>query len=229
MIGQSMINVKSGGKTRISGISSAIFLLVFILYASTLIELIPLAALIGVMFMVVIGTFAWNSINILLRVPKSDALVIILVTAVTVMEDLAVAVIVGVIISALVYAWTSASKVQAITRYSRTEEGAKVYEIEGPLFFGSATTFSELFLPLTDPNTVIIDFQKSRVLDQSALQAIEDIADKYLQAGKTVKLRHLSKDCHSLLSKSGQLIVDSDDDPDYGLAVDYNIKVGAFK
>ncbi len=229
MIGQSMINVKSGGKTRISGISSAIFLLVFILYASTLIELIPLAALIGVMFMVVIGTFAWNSINILLRVPKSDALVIILVTAVTVMEDLAVAVIVGVIISALVYAWTSASKVQAITRSSRTEEGAKVYEIEGPLFFGSATTFSELFLPLTDPNTVIIDFQKSRVLDQSALQAIEDIADKYLQAGKTVKLRHLSKDCHSLLSKSGQLIVDSDDDPDYGLAVDYNIKVGTFK
>ena len=179
--------------------------------------------------MVVIGTFAWNSINMLFRVPKSDALIIILVTAVTVMEDLAVAVVVGVIISALIYAWTTASRVQAVTRASRTEEGAKVYEIEGPLFFGSATTFSELFQPSTDPKTVIIDFQKSRVVDQSALQAIEDIADKYLKAHKTIKLRHLSKDCHSLLSRSGQLIVDSDDDPDYGLAVDYNIKVGAFK
>ncbi|MDG2474679.1 MAG: SulP family inorganic anion transporter [Paracoccaceae bacterium] len=229
MIGQSMINVKSGGKTRISGISSALFLLSFILFASTLIELIPLAALIGVMFMVVIGTFAWNSLNMLFKVPKSDALIIVLVTAVTVVEDLAVAVVVGVIISALIYAWTTASRVQAVTRSSRTEEGAKVYEIEGPLFFGSATTFSELFNPSTDPETVIVDFQKSRVVDQSALQAIEDIADKYLKANKTIKLRHLSKDCHSLLSKSGQLIVDSDDDPDYGLAVDYKIKVGAFR
>ena len=229
MIGQSMINVKSGGKTRVSGVSSAIFLLIFILFASALIELIPLAALIGVMFMVVIGTFAWNSINMLFRVPRSDALIIILVTAVTVVEDLAVAVVVGVIISALVYAWTTASRVHAVTRSSRTEEGAKVYEIEGPLFFGSATTFSELFDPVTDPSVVIVDFQKSRVVDQSALQAIEDIAEKYSKADKTIKLRHLSKDCHSLLAKSGQLIVDSDDDPDYGLAVDYNIKVGAFK
>ena len=229
MIGQSMINVKSGGKTRISGVSSAMFLLIFILFASALIELIPLAALIGVMFMVVIGTFAWNSINILFRVPKSDALVIVLVTAVTVVEDLAVAVVVGVIISALVYAWTTASRVHAVTRSSRTEEGAKVYEIEGPLFFGSATAFSELFDPATDPSIVIVDFHKSRVVDQSALQAIEDVAEKYLKANKTLKLRHLSKDCHSLLAKSGQLIVDSDDDPDYGLAVDYNIKVGAFK
>jgi len=229
MIGQSMINVKSGGKTRVSGVSSAIFLLTFILFASALIELIPLAALIGVMFMVVIGTFAWNSINILFRVPKSDALIIILVTAVTVVEDLAVAVVVGVIISALVYAWTTASRVHAVTRSSRTEEGAKVYEIEGPLFFGSATAFGELFDPANDPNMVIADFQKSRVVDQSALQAIEDIAEKYSKANKTIKLRHLSKDCHSLLAKSGQLIVDSDDDPDYGLAVDYNVKVGAFK
>jgi len=229
MIGQSMINVKSGGKTRVSGVSSAIFLLIFILFASALIELIPLAALIGVMFMVVIGTFAWNSINILFRVPKSDALIIILVTAVTVVEDLAVAVVVGVIISALVYAWTTASRVHAVTRSSRTEEGAKVYEIEGPLFFGSATAFGELFDPTNDPNMVIADFQKSRVVDQSALQAIEDIAEKYSKANKTIKLRHLSKDCHSLLAKSGQLIVDSDDDPDYGLAVDYNVKVGAFK
>ena len=229
MIGQSMINVKSGGRTRISGVSSALFLLCFILFASSLIELIPLAALIGVMFMVVIGTFAWNSINMLFRVPKSDAIIILLVTAVTVVEDLAVAVLVGVIISALVYAWTSSSRIHAITRLSRTEKGAKVYEIEGPLFFGSAAAFSELFTLFDDPQTVIIDFQKSRVVDQSALQAIEDIADKYLKADKIIKLRHLSKDCHSLLTKSGQLILDSDDDPDYGLAVDYNIKVGAFK
>jgi SulP family sulfate permease len=181
------------------------------------------------MFMVVIGTFAWNSINMLFRVPKSDAIIILLVTAVTVVEDLAVAVLVGVIISALVYAWTSSSRIHAITRLSRTEKGAKVYEIEGPLFFGSAAAFSELFTLFDDPQTVIIDFQKSRVVDQSALQAIEDIADKYLKADKIIKLRHLSKDCHSLLTKSGQLILDSDDDPDYGLAVDYNIKVGAFK
>ena len=229
MIGQSMINVKSGGRTRLSGTSAAIFLLIFILFMSDLIEMIPLAALIGVMFMVVIGTFAWNSLKILLKVPRSDALVIILVTAVTVLEDLAVAVVVGVIISALVYAWNAASRIHATTRLSRTEAGAKVYEIEGPLFFGSTAGFQELFMISSDPNIVIIDFSKSRVVDQSALQAVEDIAEKYERSGKKVKLRHLSKDCHSLLSKSGQLIVDSDDDPDYGLAVDYSIKIGAFK
>lgn len=229
MIGQSMINVKSGGKTRVSGVSAALFLLVFIMFASQIIEIIPLAALIGVMFMVVIGTFAWNSLTMLLRVPKSDAIVILLVTGVTVVEDLAVAVVVGVIISALVYAWNAASRIHAVTRLSRTEHGAKVYELEGPLFFGSATGFAELFQLELDPDMVIIDFEKSRVVDQSALQAIEDIAEKYSNANKKVKLRHLSKDCHSLLKKSGQLIVDSDDDPDYGLAVDYSVKIGAFK
>jgi SulP family sulfate permease len=165
----------------------------------------------------------------LLRVPKSDAIVILLVTGVTVVEDLAVAVVVGVIISALVYAWNAASRIHAVTRLSRTEHGAKVYELEGPLFFGSATGFAELFQLELDPDMVIIDFEKSRVVDQSALQAIEDIAEKYSNANKKVKLRHLSKDCHSLLKKSGQLIVDSDDDPDYGLAVDYSVKIGAFK
>jgi SulP family sulfate permease len=179
--------------------------------------------------MVVIGTFAWNSLKILLKVPKSDALVIILVTAVTVLEDLAVAVVVGVIISALVYAWNAASRIHATTRLSRTEAGAKVYEIDGPLFFGSSAAFQELFDIDSDPELVIIDFGKSRVVDQSALQAVEDIAAKYSASGKNIKLRHLSKDCHTLLSKSGQLIVDSDDDPDYGLAVDYGIKIGAFK
>ena len=225
MIGQSMINVKSGGRTRIAGISAAIFLLIFILYTSSLIELIPIASLVGVMFMVVIGTFAWNSLKLLFVVPKSDALVIILVTLVTVLEDLAIAVIVGVIFSALVFAWKSASRIRANERASITEKNAKVYEIEGPLFFSSTNSFLELFKPSMDPELVIIDFANSKVIDQSALKAIEDIAEKYSNLGKKVKLRHLSKDCHRLLSRTGQLIVDSDDDPDYGLAVDYDIKL----
>ena len=228
MIGQSMINVKSGGRTRIAGISAAIFLLIFILYTSSLIELIPIASLVGVMFMVVIGTFAWNSLKLLFVVPKSDALVIILVTLVTVFEDLAIAVIVGVIFSALVFAWKSASRIRANERASITEKNAKVYEIDGPLFFSSTNSFLELFKPSMDPELVIIDFANSKVIDQSALKAIEDIAEKYSNLGKKVKLRHLSKDCHRLLSRTGQLIVDSDDDPDYGLAVDYDIKLGIF-
>ena len=228
MIGQSMINVKSGGRTRISGIVSALFLLLFILYASSLIELIPIAALVGVMFMVVIGTFAWNSLKILFFVPKSDALVIILVTVVTVLEDLAVAVIVGVIVSALVFAWKSASRIRAIQRPSIREKGAKVYEIDGPLFFSSTNSFLEIFKPSEDPEVIIIDFKRSKVIDQSALKAIEDIADKYNSVGKKVKLRHLTRDCHRLLSRAGQLVVDSDDDPDYGVAVDYDVKLGIF-
>ena len=228
MIGQSMINVKSGGRTRIAGIAAALFLLIFILYTSSLIELIPIAALVGVMFMVVIGTFAWNSLKILFFVPKSDAIVIILVTIVTVLEDLAVAVIVGVIFSALVFAWKSASRIRAIERPSIREQGAKVYEIEGPLFFSSTNSFLEIFKPQDDPEVIIIDFARSKVIDQSALKAIEDIADKYNSIGKKVKLRHLTRDCHKLLSKAGQLVVDSDDDPDYGIAVDYDVKLGIF-
>jgi SulP family sulfate permease len=228
MIGQSMINVKSGGRTRIAGIAAAFFLLIFILYTSTLIEMIPIAALVGVMFMVVIGTFAWNSLKILFLVPKSDAIVIILVTAVTVVADLAVAVIVGVIFSALVFAWESASRIRAIQRPSKREKGAKVYEIEGPLFFSSTNSFLEIFKPSEDPDIIIIDFARSKVIDQSALKAIEDIADKYNSIGKKVKLRHLTRDCHRLLSNAGQLVVDSDDDPDYGIAVDYDVKLGIF-
>jgi SulP family sulfate permease len=228
MIGQSIINVKSGGRTRVAGTTAAIFLLIFILYASRYIEMIPIAALVGVMFMVVIGTFAWNSLKILFFVPKSDALVIVLVTIVTVLEDLAIAVIVGVIVSALVFAWKSASKIRAIERSSKTEKGAKVYEIEGPLFFSSTNSFIEIFDTTKDPKVVIIDFARSKVIDQSALKAIEDIADKYNSLGKKVKLRHLTRDCHRLLSKAGQLVVDSDDDPDYGIAVDYDVKLGIF-
>ena len=228
MIGQSMINVKSGARTRISGIAAALFLLSFILFTSKAIEQIPIAALIGVMFMVVIGTFAWNSIRILAKVPKSDALVIVIVTFVTVIEDLAVAVIVGVIMSALVYAWNAAKAIQASTRPSVREKGALVYEIKGPLFFGSIESFRDLFTIDNDPDTVIIDFASSRIVDQSALQAIDDIAAKYNAVGKTVMLRHISPDCHKLLSKSGQLIINSDDDPDYQVAADYGIKSGVF-
>ncbi|MES0864662.1 SulP family inorganic anion transporter [Ruegeria sp. SCPT10] len=226
MIGQSMINVKSGGRTRIAGIAAALFLLIFILFASPLIEQIPLAALVGVMFMVVIGTFAWNSFKIIRKVPLTDAFVIVLVTVVTVMEDLAVAVVVGVIVSALAYAWNNAKRIHAVTRDSETEKGAKVYEIQGPLFFGSSDGFVELFDVSNDPDTVIVDFAESRVVDQSALQAIENIAGKYEAAGKRVMLRHLSRDCHRLLNKAGHLMVDSDDDPDYGLAVDYSVRTG---
>ena len=226
MIGQSMINVKSGGRTRLSGIAAALFLLCFILFASPIIELIPLSALVGVMFMVVIGTFAWQSLTILRIIPRSDAFVILLVTAVTVAEDLAIAVVVGVIVSALFYAWNAASKIHAKARPSVTEVGARVYEIEGPLFFGSAVGFQELFDPANDPDVVILDFQDSRVVDQSALQAIEAVAAKYRQAGKRLQLRHLSRDCHRLLSTAEQLMVDMDDDPDYGIAVDYEVREG---
>ena len=229
MIGQSMINVKSGGRTRIAGIAAALFLLVFILFAARLIEQIPIAALVGVMFMVVIGTFAWHSITTIRKVPRADALVIVTVTTVTVVEDLAIAVVVGVIMSALVYAWNAAKTIQASKRPSLREAGAIVYDIKGPLFFGSVTGFRELFQINDDPEVVIIDFASSRVVDQSALQAIEDIAAKYSLAGKTVMLRHLSRDCHRLLSKSNQLIIGSDDDPDYQLAVDYKVRQGAFQ
>jgi len=226
MIGQSMINVKSGGRTRIAGIVAALFLLLFIVAASGLIEQIPLAALVGVMFMVVIGTFAWNSMKIMTKVPLMDAFVIVLVTVVTVLEDLAIAVVVGVIVSALAYAWNNARRIHAVIRDSSSDKGARVYEIEGPLFFGSTDGFTELFDVAADPDHVIVDFARSRVVDQSALQAIEALAGKYEEAGKKLALRHLSRDCHQLLSKAGHLMIDSDDDPDYEIAVDYSVRTG---
>ncbi|MEM9477770.1 MAG: SulP family inorganic anion transporter [Pseudomonadota bacterium] len=224
MIGQSMINVKSGGRTRLSGISAALFLLLFIVVAAPLIEQIPLAALVGVMFMVVIGTFAWNSFKIMRRVPLTDALVIVLVTCVTVAYDLAIAVVVGVIVSALAYAWNNATRIHA--KSYDTPEGARVYQIQGPLFFGSVEGFTELFDPRSDPQRVIVDFADSRVVDQSALTAIEAVAAKYEAAGKALQLRHLSRDCHTLLTKAGQLMVDSDDDPDYQVATNYSVRTG---
>jgi len=226
MIGQSMINVKSGGRTRIAATAAALFLLAFILVGSSLIEQIPLAALVGVMFMVVIGTFAWNSLRILTKIPLTDAMVIVLVTAVTVKYDLATAVVVGVIVSALAYAWNNSRRIHAIIETN--DDGAKVYKIEGPLFFGSTDGFAELFNPAEDPDHVVVDFMRSRVVDQSALQAIEDLAAKYNAQGKDLRLRHLTRDCHALLNKAGQLMDDSADDPDYAVAVDYRVRTGAF-
>ena len=225
MIGQSMINVKSGGRTRLSGISAALFLLIFILFGSQFIGLIPLAALVGVMFMVVIGTFAWQSLTIMRRIPVIDALVIVLVTVVTVYHDLAVAVVVGVIVSALAYAWNAARRIDANTE---TDGDTKIYKLEGPLFFGSIEGFNELFDPKNDPDTVIVDFANSRVVDQSALQVIEALAAKYTQAGKSIRLRHLTRDCHKLLNRAGQLMIDSDDDPKYEIAADYKVRTGVF-
>ncbi|GGY40763.1 SulP family inorganic anion transporter [Parvularcula lutaonensis] len=224
MIGQSMINVKSGGLRRISGIAAALFLLSFILFASGPIEQIPLAALVGVMFMVVLGTFAWKSLQILARVPKSDALVIIIVTVVTVMEDLAVAVLVGVIVSALVFAWKQATKMH-IAAIEEDEDG-KLYRVEGPLFFGSVESFMDLFDPKGDPDKVIIDFGSARVADHSGLAAIDALAQKYATEGKDLRLRHLSPDCQRLLTTAGQLIEPAEDDPQYGVATDYGVRIG---
>jgi SulP family sulfate permease len=226
MIGQSMINVRSGGQRRLSGIAAALFLLSFILFAAPLIEQIPLAALVGVMFMVVIGTFAWNTFRIMRVVPLHATYVMLLVTVVTVWQDLAVAVVVGVIASALRYSWENAKRISAKTEINA--DGDKVYRINGPLFFGSASAFSELFDPEGDPDKVIVDFADSRVADQSALSAIEGVSSAYNQAGKSIRLRHLSSDCYRLLARAGLLFDEADDDPDYEVATDYSVKVGLF-
>ena len=219
MIGQSMINVNSGGRQRLSGISAALFLLAFILFASDLIEMIPMAALVGVMFIVVLGTFEWSSLRIMGKIPRTDAFVLVLVSAVTVFTDLAIAVVVGVIVSALAFAWEHARHINA--KSYDDENGSRIYELNGPLFFGSVKSFLELFDPENDPNDVIIEFQNSRVADHSAIEAIDNLADKYIQAGKTLHLRHLSEDCRTLLKKAGDLVeVNVLEDPRYYVAND---------
>ncbi|MFT5710879.1 MAG: SulP family sulfate permease [Halioglobus sp.] len=219
MIGQSMINVDSGGRGRLSGITAALSLLVFILFASSLIEMIPLAALIGVMFIVVIGTFEWSSFRILGKIPKSDALILILVSGVTVVTDLAVAVVVGVIVSALVFAWEHAKHILVETR--EDHKGSTVYAVTGPLFFGSVTSFLEHFDPAEAKDDVIIDFARSRVADHSGLEAIDTLADRYLSEGKTLHLVHLSAECRKLLHKArGMVEVNVIEDPKYFVAED---------
>ncbi len=219
MIGQSMINVNSGGRGRASGISAALFLLGFILFASSLIEMIPLAALVGVMMVVVIGTFEWSSFRILSKIPKSDAFVLILVSAVTVFTDLAIAVVVGVIVSALVYAWGNATRMMATTTVN--EQGGKIYEVQGPLFFGSVTGFRDLFDPENDPDDVVVDFKNSRVADHSGLEAIDTLAERYQRRGKRLHLRHLSPECRKLLHRAKDLVeVNVIEDPNYHIATD---------
>ncbi|MFT5755479.1 MAG: SulP family sulfate permease [Alteromonadaceae bacterium] len=219
MIGQSMINVNSGGRGRASGITAALALLGFILFASGLIEQIPLAALVGVMFIVVIGTFEWSSFRILGKVPKADAFVIILVSGVTVATDLAIAVVVGVIVSALVFAWEHAKHV--IVHRSTNEEGSTVYDVNGPLFFGSISNFLEQFDMDNDSDDVIVEFKNTRVADHSAIEAIDTLAERYLSRGKTMHLRHLSHECTELLTKAGSLVeINVIEDPDYHIATD---------
>ncbi|WP_068545945.1 SulP family inorganic anion transporter [Thalassotalea crassostreae] len=219
MIGQSMINVNSGGRGRASGITAALALLGFILFASGLIEIIPLAALVGVMFIVVIGTFEWSSLRIFRKIPKADAFVIVLVSGVTVISDLAVAVIVGVIVSALVFAWQHAKHV-IVTR-STDENGWTVYEVNGPLFFGAVSSFLEQFDMNGDSKDVVVEFKNSRVVDHSAIEAIDTLAERYKSRGKKLHLRHLSPDCQVLLTKAGDLVeVNYYEDPQYHVASD---------
>ncbi|GAA6135004.1 SulP family inorganic anion transporter [Oceaniserpentilla sp. 4NH20-0058] len=218
MIGQSMININSGGRGRLSGITAAVALLMFILFASDIIAQIPLAALVGVMMMVVLGTFEWSSLRILKKIPKTDAFVLILVSGVTVATDLAMAVIIGVIVSALVFAWEHAQHIRADIK---EENGVKTYELHGPLFFGSTSFFLELFDPKNDPDQVIIEFKHSRVADHSGLEVIDTLAERYNQEGKTLSLKHLSPECRKLLTKAGNMVeVDVIEDPKYHVATD---------
>jgi len=220
MIGQSIINIKGGGRGRLSGITAAVFLLMFILFASSYIEQVPIAALVGVMFMVVIGTFAWSSFRIMNKIPKTDVFVLILVSSLTVIFDLAIAVVSGVIISALVFAWENAKKIRARKRVK--EDGTKVYEIWGPLFFGSISAFNSKFDVKSDPTSIEIDFIEARISDHSAIEAIFALVEKYQAADKKITLKHLSEDCKVLLYKASPIfteVIEEDvDDPRYHLA-----------
>ncbi len=220
MIGQSIINIKSGGRSRLSGIVAALMLLFFILFGSSYIERVPIAALVGVMFMVVVGTFAWSSFRIITKIPRTDVFVIVLVSALTVIFDLAIAVFAGVIVSALVFSWENAKRIRSRKRMK--PDGTKVYEIWGPLFFGSISAFNDKFDVKNDPDKVEIDFVESRISDHSALEAILNLVKKYEAENKTIHLKHLSVECKALLYKSDpkfhQVIIDAIDDPRYHLA-----------
>ena len=220
MIGQSLINTSSGARARLSGITAAVMLLVFIMFGSSLIEQLPMAALVGLMFMVAIGTFEWASFKTFKKMPTSDVIVMILVTLITaITHNLAVAVLFGVILSALSYSWENAKRIRARKRID--EDGIKHYEIYGPLFFGSVTAFNEKFDISNDPDEVIIDFAESRVVDMSAIEALNKLTDRYLKQGKKVHLKHLSPDCQLLLKNAAEIIdVNVLEDPTYHLVVD---------
>lgn len=220
MIGQSLINVKSGGRGRLSGITAASALLLFILFLSPYIEMIPIAALVGVMFMVVIGTFEWTTLQTWRRIPIAEVIVMLVVAGYTVfMHDLATAVILGVALSALVFAWNKSKHLVADVQIN--EHGSKIYQLHGVLFFGSVTRFRDLFTPQDDPDDVVIDFYFSRVYDQSGLEAINTLAERYQKLGKRLHLRHLSEDCRRLLDRAGDLVeVNISEDPHYHVATD---------
>lgn len=229
MIGQSIINIKSGGRGRLSGVVAALALLAFILFASTYIEMIPIAALVGLMFMVVIGTFAWSTFKIVNKIPKADVIVIVLVTVLTVMFDLAIAVAAGVVVAALVFAWENAVKIRVSNVTDR--KGVKHYIVHGPLFFASTTSFISNFDVKNDPNEVVISFEESRIMDQSAIEAINKLAEKYQQIGTNVHLRYLSSDCVKLIERAEKICdVNILTDPDYHVAIDdYRKKVVSVK
>ncbi len=219
MIGQSLINIKSGGRGRTSGLVAAGALMVLIMVGGPVITSIPIAALVGVMFMVVIGTFEWATFSTVGKVPASEILVIVVVTLITVvMHNLALAVLVGVIVSALVFAWESAQHVYLNPH--DTAEGERIYNLQGVLYFGSVREFSERMSPATDPDDVIIDFKEARVADYSSMEALNALTERYRVAGKRLRLRHLSPECRKLITTAGHLIVieEAEDDPHYSLA-----------
>ena len=220
MLGQSLINISSGSRARLSGIVASVMLLVFIMFGSGLIERVPMAALTGLMIMVAIGTFEWASIRAINKFPKSDIFVMVMVTLVTaLLHNLALAVIIGVIIAALVFAWDNAIRIRA--RKSIDENGAKHYEIYGPLFFGSIIAFNEKFDVINDPDVVIIDFRESRVVDMSAIEALNKITERYQKIGKKVNLKHLSPDCRQLIKNAEEIIdVNIIEDPTYKVISD---------
>jgi SulP family sulfate permease len=220
MIGQSLINISSGARARLSGIVASIGLLIFIMYGASVIERLPMAALTGVMVMVAIGTFEWASLKVFGKMPMTDVIVMVIVTLVTVfLHNLALAVLVGVIISALKFAWENAKRIRA--RKHIDENGSKHYEIYGPLFFGSVSVFTDKFDVKNDPDEVFIDFSESKIVDMSAIEALNQLTDRYLQAGKKVHLQHLSEDCHKLLKNADKLIeVNMEEDPTYKVVVD---------
>ncbi len=220
MLGQSLINISNGARARLSGIVAAVALLLFVMFGAGLIEQLPMAALTGLMIMVAIGTFEWASLRTFNKMPKSDIFVMVVVTLVTVfLHNLALAVVVGVIIAALVFAWDNAKRIRA--RKSIDERGIKHYEIYGPLFFGSTTVFNEKFDVLNDPDEIIIDFKESRVVDMSAIEALNKITERYMKVGKIVHLRHLSPDCQKLLKNADKIIdVNVMEDPSYRVMAD---------
>ena len=221
MIGQSLINVNAGGRTRISGTVAAVVLLMFILFFSTYIEMVPMAALVGLMFMVAIGTFEWASLKVFGKVPVSDLIILVLVTLITVLlHNLALAVLVGVIIASLVYSWENSKRIRARKRID--ENGVKHYEMYGPLFFASATNFGEKFDPLNDPEEIIIDFAESRIVDHSGLDAVHKVTERYHKLGKTVYIRHLDTSSKNLLNKAEKIIKVNyaEDEEDYKIIVD---------